>query len=434
MNAISISNRDMIGLKNVQVLLIYTTALSLVLSIGTVYTHIRGFEKLDVIVTYLPVITLTILLFTKQFYTRSVFYRTIQTAICLLVYLSIFAVVSGSNLTKALYQIVLLVVFLLYVLLFENQGTPYLFIAYRNIITTIAGISIVLWILGPVLELIPSYAVSENWGLSGTGLYRTIKGYFGLQFAREETYIFGRLIISNRSIFVERAFAAYSFALGWIYELFIEKNKSRKRIIVLSVAILTTFSMTGLILLIIISMMRYIFTGKNQVIVKLLKIAFIPVAVVVVISSIQYLLNEKMSMGHSAVSRMADLNNGIAAWLNRPLTGYGFGNGAEIQRLFSTGYSNSITSVLCQGGIMLMSLFVICFAKGIYAGIKNKNMNYVLFTISFLLFFASTVIAFRNITVYVLLFSCFSLLKVPSNNYEEVAYGKRNCISNNTNL
>lgn len=409
MNNTSDAKTERSRLTTVQNTLVYLTALSLILSTGTVYTHLQGWGILDIIVTYFPIISIIFILLSKRYYAGIRFRNSLEVIILVMAYIAVFAIVSKSDLQKTVYQLVILVVFLAYKLLFENEGKPYLLIAYKNIIYGFAIISIVLWLLGPILEVIPAFAVNENWGLSGTGTYRTIRSYLGLQFAREESYIFGRLIISNRSIFVERAFAAYSFGIAWLYELFIEENKSRKRFILLTLAMFTTFSMTGYIISIIVLIMYYVIRGKNDIIVRMVKILLVPVLVVLAISAIQYLLGEKMSMGHSVVSRMSDLRNGISAWLRRPIYGYGFGNGSEIQRLFKTGYSNSISSILTQGGIMLMTLYLLCFVRGIQSGIANRKNEFVVFTISYFMFFATTAIAYRNITIYLLLFILLDL-------------------------
>lgn len=392
-------------------LLIYLIAFLMIINNGTVYTHIVGYSFLDAITTYAPIILFFILFLINRRLTK----KSVLIGISIAVYCFIYMILSNSNTKVAVMQIILLFVYIVYFFSFEQrEGKMYLWIAYRDIIVFIASISILIWIFGSLLGIIQANStILSNWGTSGTGSLVALKNYFGIYFERDETYILGRFIVCNRAIFVERAFAAFSFSIACIYELFVEENVSKKRLVILVAAMISTLSMTGLIVTVITLIMYYVFYKKNSPVYQLIKFMIVPMVLVVGLVIISYLLQTKMSMGHSFSSRTSDFINGINAWTNSVLWGYGFGNDSFIHSNFHTGYSNSISMVLTQGGIMLGILYLVCLLRGIMHGIKKKNINWILCIIVFFIEFSFTAVAFRNITMYMLIVFGFSVCKQP---------------------
>lgn len=398
-NSFSISN-----------VLTYLIAFFFLLGNGTVYTHMVGYNHLDAFITYAPFVLIIALLFTIRLFNGAQFRKAALLVSFLALYLLFYFVLSSSNLRLAIPELLLVVCIVFYYMTVEINGTPKIFVAYRNIIYIVALVSLFFWIFGSLLGILqPTSEVISNWGTTGTGVYNSLKSYFGLYYELDRTYIFGRFIVCNRSIFVERAFASFSFGIGWIYELFIEKNKSKYRLTVFSVAMISTLSMTGLIVVIITYLLFYIFNGANDKLINLFRIMLIPVVLLLGYVGVSYLLDTKMSMGHSYSSRMSDFLNGFSVWLNRPIMGYGFGNGEVIRSIKNTGYSNSISPILTQGGIVLAIPYIICFAKGLAAGIRTKDINKSLFVAVFLVMFIFTAVSFINSVIYLLLFMIFGL-------------------------
>lgn len=68
------------------------------------------------------------------------------------------------------------------------------------------------------------------------------------------------------------------------------------------------------------------------------------------------------------------------------------------------GFSNSLTQILVQCGLYIFVLYIYCFMKGIIQGIKNKNVNMVVFIIVFFALFAFTLVSYQYIVVVILLF------------------------------
>ena len=384
---------------NIKRLLIYLTTICFVLDIGTVYTHVQNPLHLSGLAAYLPIILLILIVAIGRTYESSKVYKAVSLSAILMIYFTLYAFVSGSLLRVTIPQIALVVCLVFYFILEESGGSVQLLIAYRNLITIIAVVSLFFWLFGCILHFIsPNSTVVCYWGTA-----QTLKSYYMLHFEREQTYIFGTWITANRSIFTERAFASFAFSIGFLYELLIEEKKSKFRLITLASAMASTSSMTGLIIMIITIMLYYIFNGTNRKIISFLRIIFIPFVVGVSYFSIRYLLDVKFSMGMSATSRMQSFINGFKAWLQSPLWGFGYGNGDEILQNFSTGSSNSISMVLTRGGIMIAWFYVYSIAKGIVSGIKAKNINRTLFLIIIVIEFTFTAIAFISEMIYLLL-------------------------------
>ena len=260
------------------------------------------------------------------------------------------------------------------------------------------------WVGGSLLKIIPSsgYVIS-TWGQRDDP--PVLNNYYWLYFDRREVFFLGGWYIHNVSIFTERAFAAYSFMIGLIYELFFEKKKSKVRIIVLLTTIASTTSTTGAISAIIALFFFIRQSSAKSRYRGLSWVPIIPLLAVLVYYAVDYLLLSRASMGHSTESRTNDFLNGIAAWMESPIIGYGFAN-VKILAKMGTGYSNSITQVLDQGGIMLALLYVISFVKCYSRGIRYKNTNWIYFMLSFFVFFSTTGISTRNTILYLMIFMC----------------------------
>ena len=334
-------------------ILTYITAICIILDIGCVYTHLGDRLHLWAVARYLP----AILLIFRILLLRIVDLKRIKIAcICVLLiymYLVFYMLVSSSRISITLLDIILLCVIMAYFILVELKGKPNLLIAVRNLLFLLAFFSVFMWLFCCILKIIPPTSeITVYWGGE-----QQVKSFLMLHFERESAYLFGRTIVSNRSIFTERAFAAFAFFIGWIYELFCERKQSKIRLIVFLVALISTFSITALISIIITSILFFSINNKRSV--KIFKWSVMPIVLLVGVLGIRYFLVVKFSRGISATSRLSDLENGINAWISKPLYGYGYTNSEMINTLFHTGFSNSISMILTRGGIWLAILYII---------------------------------------------------------------------------
>lgn len=391
-------------LSGVQKFLIYLTAFFLILDNGTIYTHLPGLTVVDVFVTFFPIVTFSMLALRsiKKFVSEAGFISLVV----LDVYLISFLLISNSNEKVSLFTLILFNLLLVYYISYERSNSPYLLIAYRNIIVPIAAISLFFWVGGSLLQLIPpTGTVISTWGQASNNTLPVLSNYYWMYFEGDEMFFLGGWLKDNVSIFTERAFASYSFMIGLIYELFLEEKRSKWRILLLLIAIISTTSTTGVISAIMAFSLfsQQKIASKNYL--KIFYVVLIPFLAVLVYYSVDHLLESRASMGHSTISRTNDFFNGISAWLNSPIYGYGFANHDMLAKL-GTGYSNSIAQVLTQGGIMLAALYVFSFMRCFNRCLHYKDASLLYFLLSFLVFFSTTGIATRNTILYIMVFFC----------------------------
>lgn len=398
---------------------IYLTTFLIILDNGTIYTHIKGLSIIDPITKYAPILTLFIVLIIskKRIISNNVFLGRL---IILNIWLITMFILSGAYWRSSILFLFYLDLLLLYIYAIEYKRKPFILIAYRDIMLFFGAASLIFWVGGSLLKIIPNVGfVLSSWGEGPRGFPYVAYNYF-LYFEHDaEVYLLDHQVIPNNSIFVEKAFSAYSYAIALIYELFLEEKTSIKRVFVFFLALVTTLSTSGIITAMIV-MFLYLNShhGKSPLI-KLAYFLIIPTILVYIYSGINMLLESKASRGHSFVSRAGDFENGIDAWLNSPLYGYGFGNEAIIAS-FDTGQSNSISQILMSGGIMFAILYLCSFGKFFLQSVKKRDMNLLYFLVSFLVFFIFTAIATRNFIVYivVMLFLWSKPLVSQKKNYD----------------
>ena len=112
-----------------------------------------------------------------------------------------------------------------------------------NVVCGLSIISLIFFIMGSILDVIPYKETVINWG--GENIR---KNYFYLHFDTQKTNIFNREIIRNSGVFPEAPIYAFILCVGVLYS-FLGKEKRFKRLII-EATIITTVSSTGIIFII----------------------------------------------------------------------------------------------------------------------------------------------------------------------------------------
>lgn len=327
-----------------------------------------------------------------------------------------FVILSGTvlnlsaNVIEALIMINLL---FLFIRTYENEYQySFLFESFSKITCLLGLVSTTIWLIGPVLNVLNS--TNGYWVERGPQTQYMLN-YCYLCFTTTSgndffnTFLFGNNIslLPNNCIFREKAFAATTFFLALIYEMFIKKDKSRNAIVILTISLFSTLSMTS-ILLGIMAIVIFILSQKGKS-VSTIWIWGIPI-IIISFEFLQDVLLEK-SLTHSGESRTSDLINGIEAWANRPFFGYGYNN-TEIYTKYETGYSNSISVILVSGGIYLALLYVVPLIKAIKTSIRSKHDTMFAFVICLVMTLLVNRCAFNINIFYILLFLAISFPKI----------------------
>jgi hypothetical protein len=186
-----------------------------------------------------------------------------------------------------------------------------------------------------------------------------------------------------------------------MFEYLILKTKNKFRMIIYIITIISTVSITGYLLLLIV-----LISGKvGEFVMRLIQgrkvkkwmIVIPPIAVIGVIVGVSFLSGKLASASGS--SRIDDYISGFMAWKDNIFFGAGYGDietrisyssAARLARS-SYGYTNSIMYVLSEGGIYFFACYFFSFAYLILESMKHKKYNIMLFTLMWLYLFLTTV-------------------------------------------
>lgn len=301
------------------------------------------------------------------------------------------------------------------------DGVLSIYKKYSTIVECLAVISTVVWFFTEVVSVFsPNMSVNIAWGNE-----HTVKGVFGLYFECQLENTFGLYIYRNSGIFCEAPMFSLVLSFALLYELFLRGQIKKNRIAILVIAILTTLTSTGFLILILcfgLSYWKKIENGRNEIKILYLigMLILIPVAYFLSASIL-----EAKSLRGSYSIRIVDYIVGIQAFLKNPLTGSGYGSISQLienkasllanygLRLNGVGYSNSLTAIIGQGGLYMSILY---FAPFIILLTKRtvNNKNYTAWVIVFIALLSLAIFYAKMIMMYFLVMSyvlCFIMKK-----------------------
>ena len=107
---------------------------------------------------------------------------------------------------------------------------------------------------------------------------------------------------------------------------------------------------------------------------------------------------------------MEDFSIGMKAWLQSPLFGNGYADWSSLENLMNnsirtnTGFSNSIFTVLSQGGIVLFLVYVVPIMTCFMYGIKKNDKGILIFSMIFFIEFIVTLFQYTFLMMILLSF------------------------------
>lgn len=273
-----------------------------------------------------------------------------------------------------------------------------LFFKLSSIIVFLTVVSLLLWYLGPITNQIEENCrIRIHWEHD-----MTFKGYYWMLFKaqfEDGTYVDSNYLWRNSSIFTESPMYNLWLCFALAIELFLRKNLSYQKLLILFVGIVSTFSSTGVlciiyfIILFCLKGLQNTFFLKIPIFVKLLFFA------VVIYYGYQWSVGiiALKSDSSSYIARMRDYELSLELFQKHPFWGIGFGN----QLNHTLGYSNSLVSILAQGGVWL---FVIVYAPVIYVIIRlYQRSYYYFFSLALFYILISTSTVFHNRYLFLLI-------------------------------
>lgn len=280
---------------------------------------------------------------------------------------------------------------------------------YKRVMVIVGIISLAFWILGSQLNIIaPTGQLPSTWTGDDTQV-SICPSYYNIYFETQATSSFEQeSFIRNTAFFTEAPMASFNFALAFMIAMFLDDRKSVLEISILVIAILSTVSSTGYIVLALSLFFKFLIRGTSGII-RLIKYIFVPICAIITVIACLYVLMDKSDTS-SLLIRLDDFVVGYDTWLDNPIFGYGIGgemhalqNHMGRWRLFNMGFSNSLFDILAKGGLYLGSVIYCAFAYIIFKGISTKMYNVLSFMLIFLFMHTVTVVSLKIIVLCVII-------------------------------
>lgn len=275
-----------------------------------------------------------------------------------------------------------------------------LFLKYSNVMTMLAAISVVMWALCSVLQVIPMTGLFPYaWGEENISF---IPSYYNIYFETQTINLFGSPFMRNSGIFCEGPMYNMTLCVALTIEYFMRPIRSRRKIIILTIAILSTLTTTGQLFLLALlawHVLRKI-TGRY----RLLILVMAPLVIIGVYVLTNTIMDFKSDSGGdgSVDSRMWDIMNCIDAGIKNPLFGVGIAQREDvvIWRGSQLGYSNSLFAIFARGGIYVLALYLISLLIiPVLHYRKFKQGNWMMAMICYLGLFTITVCYMQYLTL-----------------------------------
>jgi len=376
---ISVSNLTVSNLfKNI---LFYGFAFCLILSCISVYYQYNG----DQVMLYTGVFASLSLLYVINGTSKRKFSRAFLT-LCIYLAIAILVDLLVKETSQYYYRrfYFYVPIFIMLVCLWDYEEKMNFLNILERVIYFFTISSLILWLLGPIMKIIPTTGSYEIiWGR-----VRTYYSYFGLLFQERiqiKTF-FGIDYSRNLSIFPEGPFSNLMFSMGLVLYLLTKERISMFKVIVYALSIFTSFSTTGWGMMVVIFGVSYIRSENKKNIQNHFNRNLIKYVIpTVVVMAGAYVIYSVISFKESTdnvnyLSHTIAFANGFRVFLSHPLSGVGIGQSAQYS-ISSSGFFNSTSGffrILGDGGIILTLLYmlpmIVIFYKSQF-GKKNFKLT-----------------------------------------------------------
>ncbi len=292
----------------------------------------------------------------------------------------------------------------IYLYLRKNEGEGLsLFLKFSNLMVIEAVISLIMWILCTMMNVIPmTLMIPYEWA-PGVDFIPT---YFGIYFETQG--------IRNTGIFNEGPMHNMALCVALLIECFLRQQKSKAKILILVGVIITTFTTTGQFLLIFLG--AYFFLKNANSRRRIVVILLAPILLFGVYLSSNYLMETKMERDAGAGSvdeRGKDIKNCIEIGLENPVLGVGMITKDKLSKVAkrgNAGYSNSTFTVFARGGFYCLTLYLVSLLliPFLYSR-KFHDNRYILMMLFFFFLFTLTISFLKYLTF---LFMAFGLSNI----------------------
>ena len=384
----------------------YLLALFLILNNQTVFQNSISFNYNIYEITLLLIIVTTLYQIEKYGIYENKFKSLLNLSFIYYVYLSIISIASVG--VDQLVSFWARYASLPFVFFYFSSNASYivkieLFRKVVNVMVVISCISLFFWIFGSTFKMItPTGVALFEWGT-----VNEVSSYFNIYFETQYVDWLGiDFFWRNTAIFVEGPMMSLTLiiAITLIYYFDDIWHIATWKKFILAFAIITSFSVTGYFILWGFVVLKLYRSKKFRAI---MIVMLIPLS----LYAIQVMMDMKQSTGSYSL-REDDYYVGFITWLQNPIFGWGFNNWEALQANMkgraNDGFSNSIFSVLTQGGILMGLMYFI----PILIGITSKEFKRFVVCIVYAILFIS--IIFQTAYVNFFLFCLMIPYFIPS--------------------
>lgn len=384
----------------------YLLALFLILNNQTVFQNSISFNYHIYEITLLLIIVTTLYQIEKYGIYENKFKSLLNLSFIYYVYLSIISIASVG--VDQLVSFWARYASLPFVFFYFSSNASYivkieLFRKVVNVMVVISCISLFFGIFGSTFKMItPTGVALFEWGT-----VNEVSSYFNIYFETQYVDWLGiDFFWRNTAIFVEGPMMSLTLiiAITLIYYFDDIWHIATWKKFILAFAIITSFSVTGYFILWGFVVLKLYRSKKFRAI---MIVMLIPLS----LYAIQVMMDMKQSTGSYSL-REDDYYVGFITWLQNPIFGWGFNNWEALQANMkgraNDGFSNSIFSVLTQGGILMGLMYFI----PILIGITSKEFKRFVVCIVYAILFIS--IIFQTAYVNFFLFCLMIPYFIPS--------------------
>lgn len=319
-------------------------------------------------------------------------------------FLAVFLFFTRYNFIRTL--LYLIIPFALCFLYFSTKKTALeksrFFLYLSDIIVVFSLVSLILYLFGTVLSVIPASEPVRVWWAEEE---KVVSHYFHLLYEAQDIDFFGFHFMRNCSIFPEApAFAAF-IAVSFGAEMFLRRKISLYRVIILILATATSFSAKALLLVAAALLLKFLFWNKKGAAVTVFKAS----AVLVCLGFAAIVLIDK-AKSHSFYIRLDDFNACLEAFKSSVLFGAGYYNDSavithfEYAYRYNNGLSMGLAVLLAQGGLWLFLFYILSAVRGVFASKKEDRSAVFCFALIFFGMLFITNAPFSMLTIFAVSF------------------------------
>lgn len=259
------------------------------------------------------------------------------------------------------------------------------FLKYSNIMIVLSVISLIMWILCSILQVIP---MTSMFPYEWHPTQEFIPTYYGIYF---ETQTVGA-IWRNTGIFNEGPMYNMVLCMALTIECFIRPIKSKVKICILIITIISTLTTTGQLFLLLLG--GYFLYKRMSNKLRMFFLIIMPFCLYVFLLIVYTVMNNKIETGGegSVNARNWDIQQCIEIGLEHPIMGIGMITEKKPHVLGrEVGFSNSFFVVFMRGGIYVSVLYLgaLLFIPFFYCQ-KYKDINWGGVMFCFFLIFCIT--------------------------------------------